>query len=209
LIKVTQIESQNESEVIQEIMSSISKYDDQSAFKKFFDIYYPKLLNYAHYILESRQDADEVVSGLFVKMWDQRKKLPDIKNLDAYLYTSTKNLSYNYLRDNKEFFLKTLEVNECKFIPSLENPEKQYLDMELKEKILEAMEELPPRCKLIFRMVREDGLKYAEVATLLELSVKTVEVQMGRAFSKMRAELLPFIQNEDIKLNFLNDKRVG
>lgn len=209
MIKVTQIESQNESEVIQEIMSSISKYDDQSAFKKFFDIYYPKLLNYAHYILESRQDADEVVSGLFVKMWDQRKKLPDIKNLDAYLYTSTKNLSYNYLRDNKEFFLKTLEVNECKFIPSLENPEKQYLDMELKEKILEAMEELPPRCKLIFRMVREDGLKYAEVATLLELSVKTVEVQMGRAFSKMRAELLPFIQNEDIKLNFLNDKRVG
>jgi RNA polymerase sigma-70 factor (family 1) len=209
LIKVTQIESQNESEVIQEIMSSISKYDDQSAFKKFFDIYYPKLLNYAHYILESRQDADEVVSGLFVKMWDQRKKLPDIKNLDAYLYTSTKNLSYNYLRDNKEFFLKTLEVNECKFIPSLENPEKQYLDMELKEKILEAMEELPPRCKLIFRMVREDGLKYAEVATLLELSVKTVEVQMGRAFSKMRAELLPFIQNEDIKLNFLNDEKVG
>ncbi|MFT7035782.1 MAG: RNA polymerase sigma-70 factor (family 1) [Cyclobacteriaceae bacterium] len=209
MIKVTQIEAQNEPEAIQEIVSSISKYDDQTAFKKFFDIYYPKLLNYAYYILESRQDADEVVSGLFVKIWDQRKKLPDIKNLDAYLYTSIKNLCYNYLRDNKESFLKTLEVIECKFIPALENPEKQYLDMELKEKILEAMEELPPRCKLIFRMVREDGLKYAEVATLLELSVKTVEVQMGRAFSKMRAELLPFIQNEDIKLNFLNDKRVG
>lgn len=209
MIKVTQIETQNESESIQKIVFSISKYDDQSAFKKFFDIFYPKLLNYAHYILESRQDADEVVSGLFVKIWDQRKKLPDIINLDAYLYTSIKNLCYNYLRDNKEFFLKALEVNECKFIPALENPEKQYLDMELKEKILAAIEELPPRCKLIFRMVREDGLKYAEVATLLELSVKTVEVQMGRAFSKMRAELLPFIQNEDIKVNFLNDKRVG
>jgi RNA polymerase sigma-70 factor (family 1) len=209
LIKSSKFDNQSESEAIQEIVFSISKYDDQGAFKKLFDIYYPKLLNYAYYILESRQDADEVVSTLFVKIWEKRDKLPEIKNLDGYLYISVKNQCYNYLRDNKEFFLKTLEIDECKFFPSLENPEKQYLDIELKEKILEAIEELPPRCKLIFRMVREDGLKYAEVATLLELSVKTVEVQMGRAFSKMRTFLHPFIRNEDIKLNFLKDKRVG
>lgn len=209
MIKSSHLNSQKETETIQIIVLSISKDDDQGAFKKLFDIYYPKLLNYAHYILESRQDADEVVSSLFVKIWEQREKLSDIKKLDGYLYTSIKNHCFNYLRDNKEFFLRTLEVEECKFVPTLINPEKQYLDIELKEKIVEAIEELPPRCKLIFRMVREDGLKYAEVAKLLELSVKTVEVQMGRAYSKMRTALLPFIRNEDIKLNFLEDKRAG
>ncbi|MEQ6119877.1 RNA polymerase sigma-70 factor [Reichenbachiella sp. MALMAid0571] len=196
---------------IRRIVQSISEHDDRFAFKELFNIYYPKLLNYAFYILESRSDADEVVSMIFVKIWDQRKKISDIKNLDGYLYISIKNLCYNYIRDNKIFLFETLDSEECKVITSFENPENNFLESELREKVLEAIEELPPRCKLIFRMVREDGLKYNDVAKLLKLSVKTVEVQMGRAYSKMRSALIPFVQNHDIRspLKVLRDTKTG
>lgn len=211
MIKNYHIERDKPLNSIRRIVKSISEHDDRLAFKEFFDIYYPKLLNYAFYILESRSDADEVVSNVFVKVWDQRKKMMGIKNLDGYLFISIKNLCYNYIRDNKHYTLETLDSEECRLVASFENPEKHFLDIELKEKVLEAIEELPPKCKLIFRMVREDGLKYSEVAKLLKLSVKTVEVQMGRAYSKMRLALIPFVQNHDIssQLKVHRDTKTG
>ncbi len=198
-------------EAIDQIVYAICRHDDRQAFRRLFDIYYQRLLNYAFFILESGTDAQEVVSAIFVKVWNQRKTIGDVKNLDSYLYVSIKNQCYNYIRDNRGLLLQTLDSEEYTFVSSHQNPEKQFLDSELKEKIVAAVEELPPKCRLIFRMVREDGMKYAEVAEQLNLSVKTVEVQMGRAYAKMRQALTPFVQHHDIspQLKVSKDFKTG
>ncbi len=181
---------------ISEIVLQFAKYDSQEAFKKFFDVLYPRLLKYALYILESKSNAEDVVSGAFVKFWYQRKKLVNLKRPESYFFTSIKNLCYNYLRDNKQFFLKSLETESFDFITTFENPERQFLTLETKEKIQIAIDQLPPRCKLIFSLVREEGLKFQEVADLLDISVKTVEGQMTRALAKLRSSLEQHMSDE-------------
>lgn len=198
-------------ETQEEMVYAIARHDDRRAFRQLFDMYYPKLLNYAFFILESGIDAQEVVSSLFVKVWSQRNKLSEVNNLESYLYVSVKNLCYNYIRDNRGVILQSLDSEEYAFASTQQNPEKQFLDSELKENILEAIDQLPPKCKLIFRMVREDGMKYAEVAQALQLSVKTVEVQMGRAYAKMRTALMPLVKHQDItpQLKVLKGTKTG
>ena len=183
-------------EDISEIVLQFAKYNSQGAFKKFFDMLYPRLLKYALYILESKSNAEDVVSGAFVKFWYQRKKLVNLKRPESYFFTSIKNLCYNYLRDNKEYFLKSLETESFEFITTFENPERQFLTLETKQKIQVAIDQLPPRCKLIFSLVREEGLKFQEVADLLDISVKTVEAQMTRALAKLRSSLQQHMSDE-------------
>jgi len=183
-------------ESISETVQQFARHDSQEAFKTFFDVLYPRLLKYALYILESKSNAEDVVSGAFVKFWYQRKKLINLKRPESYFFTAIKNLCYNYLRDNKQFFLKSLETESFDFITTFENPERQFLTLETKEKIQLAIDQLPPRCKLIFSLVREEGLKFQEVANLLDISVKTVEGQMTRALAKLRSSLEQHMSDE-------------
>jgi RNA polymerase sigma-70 factor (family 1) len=168
---------------------------DENAFKSLFDHFYPELLNYAWYISGSKFAAEEIVSAVFINFWQTRKKLPDVKNLNSYLFISVKNRSYNYLRDNGLRIIREDEKERFQPIITFENPESQYLSNELRTIILNAIEELPDRCRMVFRLVREDGLKYQEAADLLDISVKTVEVQMGRATAKLKSALEPYLKD--------------
>jgi len=100
-----------------------------------------------------------------------------------------KNRSLNYLRDNAS--VHTIEISErCDdYIRFDTNPETILLDAEGLRRIRAAIDELPPRCKLIFSLIKEDGLKYKEVSRLLDLSVKTVEVQLAIALRKIAVAL--------------------
>lgn len=168
---------------------------DQIAFKAFFEHYYPELLNYAFYIVESRYAAEEIVSSVFINIWQQRSKLVEVKNLRSYLFVSVKNRSYNYVRDNRQIQAHEEDHDRHFLSTSFENPESLYLSEELRKIILDSIEQLPARCKMIFRLVREDGMKYKEVAELLDISVKTVEVQMGRAIAKLKTTLSPYLKD--------------
>ncbi|MCG8311067.1 MAG: RNA polymerase sigma-70 factor [Cytophagales bacterium] len=186
----------------------ISKDSDQIAFRSFYDIYYHRLLNFAYYFLESTTAAEEVVSSVFINLWKIRAKLLDVKNVESYIFSSTKNKSFDYLRDNKRFIISTDIDHEDDFlIPELDNPETHVLNQELKDKIIESVDNLPPRCKIIFTLVREDGLKYKQVAELLDISVKTVEVQMGKALAKLRFALKSYFHEVDL-YKFLEKKNI-
>ena len=178
------------------IIHKISYKDDQIAFRQFFDLYYHRLVNFAYFFLESSVAAEEVVSSVFISLWEKRKSLSNIKRIEAYLFSSTKNKSYNYLRDNKRSIqFKDIDSEDDFLVPIFENPESKLLNEELKVKIIEIIDELPPKCKMIFTLIREDGMKYKEVAKLLDISVKTVEVQMGRALAKLKNSIKPYLQD--------------
>ena len=128
--------------------------------------------------------SDKKVKDLMASIFeDQRKSaLLEIENLKVYLYVSVKNLSIKYLSRNKpriDFSLNDILLEHV--ADTSQNPEDLMVSKEMFKSIHTAIENLPPKCRLIFKLVREDGLKYKEIAQILNISVKTIDAQMAIA----------------------------
>lgn len=170
---------------IELLQQQIALFNNQQAYNELFLHFYPSLQQFAFSILKSKQLSEEAVSDVFIKIWENRKTLHTITNLKFYLFTSTRNSALNYLKKQKgsQNLLPDdywVELNSVFF-----DPEQLMITAEMIRKIQEAVQSLPPRCKLIFKLVKEEELKYREVAELLNLSVKTVENQMTIALKKI------------------------
>lgn len=159
---------------------------DQQSFRSLFDMFAGRLTAFAHSILHSREAATEVVDDVLVSVWKNRDRLLRIENLRTYLYTATKNTALNYL-SRKARQLTTEPFDDLHVaIHEAVTPEQIMITGELFRKIQAAVEALPPRCKMVFKLVREDGLKYQEVADILNVSVNTVDAQMVIAVKKLK-----------------------
>ena len=135
--------------------------------------------------------SEDVVQDVFVRVWQNRKNLDPSKMIKAYLFTSVKNNSLKHLRHLK---IETKGiVGNLSYISDDERPDKKLDENEMELKIHQAVNELPEKCKEIFKMNRFENLKYAEIATILDISIKTVETQMGRALKKLRERLKPYL----------------
>ena len=159
------------------------------AFEELYRLYFVRLFRFCHSIVHQKESAEEIVNDVFLKLWEKRDNTPPIANPRLYLYVSVKNRSINHLRNNSN--LPTIEISErCDpYIRLDTNPESLLLGAETLQRIRAAINQLPPRCKLIFSLIKEDGLKYKDVARLLELSIKTVEAQLVIALRKIAASL--------------------
>jgi RNA polymerase sigma-70 factor (family 1) len=166
---------------------------DESAFRKIFDCFAPRLKQFAFALVKTNDAATEITNEIFVKLWRNRENMPGILNLKVYLYTAAKNTSLNYLSRKAhqqitepfDYINIELKDEQC--------PEQLMITAEIFKNILDAVDDLPPRCKMIFKLVREDGLKYKEVAEILNVSVNTVDAQMVIAVKKI---------SEKVKLHF-------
>ena len=171
--------------LLNKIVYQVSVHNDSMAYKELFLLYYNRLIQFATSLTHSRQSAEEVVSDVFLKIWTNRAGLIKIENIHLYLYVTTKNHSINYLvREKKQISFSLDDVSvELKSI--YYDPEQLMITAEMFKRIRSAVQALPPRCRLIFKLVKEDGLKYKEVAELLHLSLKTVESQMTIALRRI------------------------
>ncbi len=162
---------------------------NEKAFRVLFDHFSPRLTSFAYAMLKVNDAAIEVVDEVFVKIWKQRQQITAIQNLRVYLYTATKNISLNYIsRKAKEQLIEPFDYINIQLNDG-ESPEQKMITSEIFKKIRSAIDELPPRCKMIFKLVREDGLKYREVAGVLNISVNTVDAQMVIAVKKVSEKL--------------------
>ena len=158
---------------------------NQDAFRQLFNIYSTRLIEFASALVKNKEAATDVVNEVFVKLWKGRERIPGIQNLKVYLYTATKNAALNYL-SRKAHQLITEPFDDFSIqLREEQCPDQQLITEEIFNKIRMAVEQLPPRCKMIFKLVREDGLKYKEVAEVLNVSVKTVDAQMVIAVKKI------------------------
>jgi RNA polymerase sigma-70 factor (family 1) len=171
--------------LLKKLIERIAHDDDAAAYKELFLIYHRRLLNFSITITKSKESAEEVVSDVFFKIWVNRSTLTTIENFHLYIYVVTKNLSINRaLKEKKDQSFSLDEtIVDAKTIHS--DPEQLMITSEMHKRIRAAIETLPPKCQLIFKLIREDGLKYKEVAELLSLSLKTVENQMTIALKKI------------------------
>ena len=167
----------------------VAEQDDQSAFGELFQEFYPRLLVLAQAILKDRQTAEEAVQDVFMQLWKNRRMLPAVNNLRYYLLVAAKNAALDHLEKLGRRSFMALEDAAIEFGRIEITPEHVLISAETMQAIRACINQLPPRCKLIFRLVKEDGLKYREVADLLQVSIKTVETQMSLALNKVSIAL--------------------
>lgn len=171
------------------LLDDIIRKDDQKSFKEFFDHFYPRVLKFASYLIGSKQIAEDVAIEVFFKFWNNRKNIKNFENIQGYLLVSAKHTALNFLSKNKDIKFISFDGLNVKAITSYRNPENELIDRELSERLARAVDSLPEKCKMIYLLVKEEGLKYQEAADLLDISKKTVENQMGIALAKLRHEL--------------------
>ena len=170
---------------LQKLITGLAVYDDALAYKELFLHYHARLVHFSSLITRSRESAEEVVSDVFLKIWTNRKALARVENFHLYIYVITKNLSINRLLRQKKEKSFSLDETCVEFRSIYLDPEQLMITSEMFRRVKEAVGELPPRCQLIFKLIKEDGLKYREVAELLGLSLKTIENQMTIALKKI------------------------
>ncbi len=174
-----------ENEQIKYLLKAIALQRDTKAYKELFYGLNEELHRFAYSILKSKEDAEEVVTDCFIAIWQKKESLPEIENPKLYFFVSIKNRSINRLASRKKHNSSFNEEYLVHFKSPFFNPGELLLSQEAVSKILDAINELPPKCKLIFRLIKEDGLRYADVASLLNISVKTVEAQMAIAVKRI------------------------
>lgn len=164
--------------------------NDETALAELYKLYYSKLLLFAKSIVRNKELAEEVVEDVFIKLWCNRTSVSKINNLNVYVYTAVKNASLNCL-SNKATQLVSAPFDFLNIELEMEtaNPDELMITTEMMQNMYKAIDNLPPRCKMVFRLVREDGLRYKEVSEILNISVNTIDVQMAIAVKKICAAL--------------------
>jgi RNA polymerase sigma-70 factor (family 1) len=174
-----------ENEHIRGLLSAIALYNDQGAYKELYLLLYKPLKQFAYSILKSGEEAEELVSDVFIRIWEKKDKLTGIESPLFYFYATAKNLAITRLNKQK----RQVSISPEEWLVQMNSvyfdPEQLMMTEEMLRQIKKAVNDLPPRCRLIFKLIKEDGLKYKETAELLHLSVKTVEAQMAIALRRI------------------------
>ncbi len=179
-------QSLRESDWVREIRAG-----DQGAYKQLFYQYCQPLANYARRFVQDSQLAENLVQEVFLQVWMRRASLDPNRDIKSYLYTATRNRALNELRHAR---LETASAGDPALaVPQQKTPEDEWDQQQVALQVNRAIARLPKRCRVIFSMSRFDQLTYAEIAEHLNLSIKTVETQMGRALKALRRSLTHLI----------------
>lgn len=159
---------------------------DENAFTELYVHFDKKLVHFAASLVRSKSIAEEVVEDVFVKVWNNRANIKEIENLSIYLYVAVKNRALNALsKKANELVTASFDYLEISTPDLTASPDDLMITSEMMSRMQQAVESLPPRCKMIFKLVREDGLKYKEVSAILNISVNTIDAQMAIAVKKI------------------------
>lgn len=177
-----------ESEV-RKLLRRMKELDSQTAFRQFYDMTYDRLFRIAYYFVKQQEWSQEIVLDVFLKLWQQRATLPDIRNIEDYCFILTKNTSLNYLEKESRRATTTSDS-----LPEPEaqsySPEDTLISEELFALYVKALDRLPERCREVFIRIREEHQSYAQVAEALNISTKTVDAQLQKAVSRLKAIIL-------------------
>ena len=168
------------------------KEGKETAFEMIFRTYYQPLCKYAYSFLNDKDEAEEVVQASFISIWEKRGELSIQTSLKSYLYRMVRNACLNVIKHEK-VKQQHAQVQLAGGEPAQESSSQPVLASELEQKIYESMKLLPEQCRLVFQLSRFEGLKYQEIADQLDISVKTVENQVGKALKIMRTQLKEYL----------------
>lgn len=185
------------------LWSKICLEDDIKSFEQLYRLLYSRLIKFSTYYVSDKHIAEDIVAEVFVKCWENRIASTHVLNPESYFFIAIKNQSIKYLKKNSSVTFIDL-VNENDNI-SMSTHTPQYLleTKELHQQLDHAIAGLAPQAATVFRLIKESGMKYKEVAELLNISPRTVQTQLFRAIAKLRTVLQPLNNNGN------NEKRSG
>jgi RNA polymerase sigma-70 factor (ECF subfamily) len=164
---------------------------DESAFDIVFRAHYARLVRMAESVVRERAPAEEIAQEVMLELWRRRESLQVEQSFGAYLMRSTRNRALNHVRHQRivarELASAALEARESP------GTDAEMLGVELEQVVREAIAALPERCREVFELSRAQGMRYVDIASALEISVKTVEKRMGQALSELRERLAPWL----------------
>ena len=181
-------------EKLQIDVNLVREKSDNRAFTRIYNLFYSQLFSISLYYTHSPVLSEEVVSDVFVKLWNKRAEINQIKKLKSYLFVAVKNQSLNYIHKYKKH--RSLDVYEYSGddLGFEESVEVKYLKQEFESHVENAVGNLPDRCRQVYTMVRVDRQKHKEVSNELGISTKTIEAQIGIAVKKLTRELSWYVK---------------
>ena len=175
-------------------IEAVSRGDEQ-AFESLFLHYFPRIKGFISGILQNEEEAEDISQDIFVSMWQNREKLNEIENLNAYLFRVAKNTVFRHIERSLLFrdYLQLQTENASFAHDNNESIEEELYAKELEYLIAIAVEKMPTQRKLIYKMSREEGLSNDEIAKRLVISKRTVENHLTLALSDIRKLIVFFI----------------
>ena len=165
--------------------------DDVKSFESLYRFLYTRLLKFSIYYVEDKQVAEDLVTEVFVKCWENRKESIHVLKPESYLFIAVKNQSLKYLKKKSSTTFIDLSEAEEGFDGTVQAPDFILETKELHRQLDVAINGLSPQAAMVFRLIKEGGMKYKEVAELLNISPRTVQTQLFRAIAKLRIKLQP------------------
>jgi RNA polymerase sigma-70 factor (family 1) len=158
----------------------------QKDFEKLYRMFFPRLFNFAMLYLHKKEAAEELVNDVMTKVWTNKENITAIQNLETYLFVAVRNKSLNYLSAYSHYHIVAEPENgqQVKMI-NLNDPERELEWKEINFRLNQSIDELPEQCRTVFKLIKEEGFRYKQVAEILNISPRTVETQLFRAIRKL------------------------
>jgi RNA polymerase sigma-70 factor (ECF subfamily) len=176
----------------EELLKLVAK-DEPGAFDLFFHRYYDRAFRTAFHYVDNKEICFEIVTNVFFSVWQSRRKLPQVSNIETYLYVSVRNEVGRYFKQTNHSLLVSLEeIASQADKETAASPEDIIMAQEVEALLQDAIRVLPEKCRNIFRMVRLEGQSTKEVAQVLSVQEGTVRMQMKIATDKIMKYLKPY-----------------
>ncbi|PCI00615.1 MAG: RNA polymerase sigma-70 factor [Flavobacteriaceae bacterium] len=172
----------NQSDLVTALQSG-----EESAYNFLFESYYSELLNYTIGLTKDSDKASDIVQVTFIKIWNHRDTLNIHTSIKNYLFSSAYHHFIDAYRKEKSQFDLLEQLKNEAFLEIISDDDS--IKKERIQQVQKIISSLPPKCREIFLMSKKDGLRYQEIGTTLNISVKTVEAQISKAFKKIREEV--------------------
>lgn len=187
-----------DSEILYQLQSGIAA-GDQRSFADLYRLFFARLYNFALLFVHKKEIAEETVNDVMMKLWNRREELMQVKNIETYLFVAVRNQSLNYISQYSHLHISLEPDQERGEIINLNDPEKELEWKEIYFRLHQAIDQLPEQCRRVFKLVKEEGFRYKQVAEILNISPRTVETQLFRAIKKLNKVIDIYLEQSPSK----------
>nr|WP_121272685.1 sigma-70 family RNA polymerase sigma factor [Pedobacter schmidteae] len=169
---------------IANLKHAVAVYADEAAYRKLFVCFYTPVIRFATAIVHSDEVAEELYADAMMKIWLMGPKLEQVIDFRVYLFTLVKNSAFNHLKKNKGRY--NVGLDDLELLPaSNATPIDYIIEKELQLSLKKAIDMLPPKCEIVYRLVKNEGFSYKQVSEILSISTNTIEGHMSNALKKI------------------------
>ena len=182
---------------MRQVFCRIARENDRESFNVFFRHYHARLIRFAILFVPNYDVAEDIVSNALVKILKNRETVFLMEQFEGYLFTCVKHEALNYLKREKRVHFFRIEDDHDFVSGEYVTPLEKLIDDELREHITRAIESLSPKRRMVYKLVKDEGLRYKEVAELMDISERTVEVHLKLALKEVRLAVTQYLKKSE------------